>query len=193
MKQEANRPEEVASAVYSENKKTEVEMPEEKQFSEADVKAREEAAAAKAREDARKEVEREFAEKERKRGIDEFIARNFPKDGPGKLPPALLDAGVREFMEQLDGEAIEFAEGKTATPLTWFMNFLEGLDKSGLFREVATRDKDIGGGNAGAKIAEMVAAKRKERPDLSYSAAFAEVQTEHPDLAKEYQIEMGRE
>jgi len=144
MKQEANRPEDGTSAVYNEeNKKTEVEMPEEKQFSEADVKAREEAAAAKAKEDARKEVEREFAEKERKRGIDEFIARNFPKDGPGKLPPALLDAGVREFMEQLDGgEQIEFAEGKTATPLTWFMNFLEGLDKSGLFREVATRDKD---------------------------------------------------
>jgi hypothetical protein len=144
LKQEANRPEEMASAVYHDKpEKTEVIMPDEKQFSEADVRAAADAAAAKAKEEGKKEAQREFAEAERKRGITEFIARNWPKEGKGKLPPALLDAGVKQFMEQLDGGAeLEFSEGKKASPLAWFMNFLEGLPASGLFQEIATRDKE---------------------------------------------------
>lgn len=144
LKQEASRQEETASAVYHEEPtETEVTMGDGKQFSEADVKAAEEAAAAKAKEEGKKEAQREFAEAERKRGITEFIARNWPKEGKGKLPPALLDAGVKQFMEQLDGGAeLEFSEGKKQSPLAWFMNFLENLPASGLFTEVATRDKE---------------------------------------------------
>jgi hypothetical protein len=143
LKEEANRPAE-ASAVYHEQpEKTEVTMGEEKQFSEAEVKAAEQAAAAKAKEEGKKEAQREFAEAERKRGINEFIARNWPKEGKGKLPPALLDAGVQQFMEQLDGGTeLEFSDGKKQSLLAWFQEFLEGLPASGLFAEVATRDKE---------------------------------------------------
>lgn len=195
LKQEANRPEETASAVYHEEpKETEVTMgTEEKQFSEAEVRAAADAAAAKAKEEGKKEAQREFAEVERKRGIEEFIARNWPTDGKGKLPPALLDAGVKQFMEQLDGGAeLEFSEGKKQSPLSWFQEFLEGLPASGLFAEVATRDKDMGAAGAGAKIAELVKIKVAAKPGLPYGAAFTEVQTEHPDLAKEYALELGR-
>lgn len=193
LKQEANRPEDVPSAVYNEETtKTEVEMPDEKHFSEADVKSREEAAAAKAKEEGRREAAREFAEQQNKRVIAEFMDRNWPKSGPGKLPPALIDAGLAEFMEQLDGiEVIEFAEGKEKqTPLAWFMEFVDGLAGFGLFKEVATRDEDLGDGQAGAKIAQLVAAKQKEK-SMPYGAAFAEVQTEQPDLVKEYQAELS--
>lgn len=193
LKQEANRPEDVPSAVYNEETtKTEVEMPEEKQFSEADVKTREEAAAAKAKEEGRKEATQEFAEQQMKSNIAAFKERNWPTSGTGKLPPALLDAGVMEFMEQLDGiDTIEFAEGKSETLLDWFMNFLEGLPKAVEFQEIAGRGIDLGDGNAGDKIAALVTAKQKEK-GLLYGAAFAEVQTEHPDLAREYLVEMGK-
>ncbi|RJX20298.1 MAG: peptidase [Desulfobulbus sp.] len=195
LKQEASRTEKQAvSAVYNEKPNTtEGTMPEGKQFSEADVKAAEEAAAAKAKEEGKREAQREFAEAERKRGIDEFIARNWPKEGKGKLPPALLDAGVKQFMEQLDGGAeLEFSEGKKQSPLAWFMTFMESLPASGLFTEVATRDKDMGGLPAGEQIAALVAEKRKSAPTLSYAAAFSEVQAEHPDLAKAYQVDLGK-
>jgi len=193
LKEEASRPAE-ASAVYHEQpEKTEVTMPDEKQFSEADVRAAEEAAAAKAKEEGKKEAQREFAEAERKRGIDAFIARNWPKEGKGVLPPALLDAGVKQFMEQLDGGTeLEFSEGKKQSPLTWFMNFLETLPRAVEFKEVAGRDKDMGGAAAGAKITELVGQKLKDNPALSYGAAFAEVQAEHPGLAQEYKAEIGK-
>ncbi len=148
LKEEASREEEETSAVYHEQEptKTEVEMKdvEGKQFSEADVKAAEDAAAAKAKEEGKQEAAREYAEAENKRLIVEFKERNWPKGGKGKLPPALLDAGVMEFMAQIDGsEAIEFAEGDDKkTPLAWFMEFLEGLKTSAVFTEVATRDQD---------------------------------------------------
>ncbi len=148
LKEEASRPEEEASAVYHEHEPTttEVEMKDDKgkQFSEADVKAAEEAAAAEAKEEGKREAALEFAEAEKNRLIAEFKDRNWPGSGKGKLPPALLDAGVTAFMEQLDGrEDVEFAEGgDKKTQLAWFMEFLEGLQTSAVFTEVASRDKE---------------------------------------------------
>lgn len=182
LKQEASRTENQAvSAVYNEKPNTtEGTMPEGKQFSEADVKAAEEAAAAKAKEEGKREAQREFAEAERKRGIDEFIARNWPKEGKGKLPPALLDAGVKQFMEQLDGGAVlEFSEGKKQSPLAWFMTFMESLPASGLFTEVATRDKegpDRDNADAIAKAArEFVESEAKAGRTVSVSQAVDHV------------------
>lgn len=148
LKEEASRPEEETSTAYSEQerKPTEDRMGDDKvkQFSEAEVQAAEEAAAAQAKEEGKQEAAREFAEAENKRLIAEFCERNWPKNGKGKLPPSLVDAGVKEFMEQLDGsESIEFAEGKDKqTPQAWFMEFLEGLSSSAVFTEVADRSKE---------------------------------------------------
>lgn len=194
LKQEANR-QETASAVYQEKPtETEVNMGTEgKQFSEAEVQAAADAAAAKAREEGKQEAQREFAEGQRKKAIAEFVARHWPAEGKGKLPPALRDAGVQQFMEQLDGGTeLEFAEGRKQSPLAWFMAFLEGLPAAGLFAEVATRDKDSGGQPASAQLHDLVTQKRKDNPALAYGAAFAEVQAEHPDLAKAYREELGQ-
>ena len=138
----------VAAYIEKIPKTTEVTMgtEDEKQFSEADLKAAEDAAAAKAKEEGKAEAAGEFAETENKRLIAEFCERNWPQSGKGKLPPALLDAGVKEFLAQLDGsESIEFAEGKDKqTPQAWFMEFLEGLQTSAVFTEVAGRkDADL--------------------------------------------------
>jgi hypothetical protein len=181
LKQEASRTENAVSAVYNEKPNTtEGTMPEGKQFSEADVKAAEEAAAAKAKEEGKKEAQREFAEAQRKKGIDEFIARMWPSQGKGVLPPALLDAGVKQFMEQLDGgKELEFSEGKKASPLAWFMNFMESLPASGLFQEVATRDKegpDKDNADSIAKAArEFIESEAKAGRTVSVTQAVAHV------------------
>ncbi len=60
------------------------------------------------------------------------------------------------------------------------------------FREVATRGTDTGGqGQAGSRVEALIQAKMKDNKDLTYGSAFAEVQREHPDLAREYRQEIG--
>ncbi|MGB5218564.1 MAG: hypothetical protein WBN66_09725 [Smithella sp.] len=60
------------------------------------------------------------------------------------------------------------------------------------FKEIATRDKNAGGaGKASEKLDALTAAKMKERKDMTYSAAFAEVQKENPTLVQEYEQEIS--
>ncbi len=136
IKEEANRQDETETAEYSEQA-TKTQEDTVKTFTEADVKAAEQKAADK----AKKATEAKFAENDRNRKIKEFCEKYFPENGKGKLPPALLDGGVKEFMEQLDsGKSVEFSEGNEQTSLDWFMGFLEGLPQAIKFEEVADRD-----------------------------------------------------
>lgn len=163
----------------------------EKQFSEEDLKKAEEEAAKKAREEAATE----FAEKDKKRTaemnkkeIQEYCDSRVEK---GKIAPAWAKAGIKEFMEGLGAqEEIAFSEGKKQTALVWFKEFLEGLPKLVEFDEIAGRDKDLGDGNAGAKLEVLTRKKMQDNKDLAYSAAFSEVQKEHPGLVTEYQSEL---
>ena len=161
-------------------------------FTEADI----EAAKAAAAKEARDQVTAEFAEKTladqkaaAKAKITDWVKALVDT---GKVPPAWEKMGMAAFCEGLDAmETIEFAEG--ADPVTafdWFRAFVEELPKTIDFSEVATRDKDFGGGDAAGKITALVDAKRKEKPDMAYSAAFSEVQADHPDLAAEYAKEV---
>ena len=59
------------------------------------------------------------------------------------------------------------------------------------FKEVATRDKDTGTGTAGAKLDRLTQAKMKDKKDLTYVAAFSEVQKENPELTQEYTQEIN--
>jgi len=141
LKEEANRPEEVSPANYTEPQGEEEPMADTaKQYTEADI----EAAKQQGAEEAKAEAAREFAEADGKRKISEFCGRVWPGKGEAKLPPALLDAGVKEFMAGLNNqEVLEFSEGGAKqTQLAWFMDFLEGLPGAINFKEVATRDGD---------------------------------------------------
>ncbi len=57
--------------------------------------------------------------------------------------PAWKDAGILEFMEELDDadQSFEFSEGKKETQLGWFRKFLAGLGGHRLFDEFATKNK----------------------------------------------------
>jgi hypothetical protein len=160
-------------------------------FTEADLdKAKAEAAL-----EERKKAEAEFAEGERKKAeetrgqeIKTWLDQGV-KDG--KIAPAWVKLGLQQFVEGLDAEAeIEFAEDKKSSTYQWFMDFMAALPKLIEMKELATRDKDAGSGNAGEKIEALIAEKQKANKDLGYSAAFAEVQLEHPDLVVEYQSDM---
>lgn len=161
-----------------------------KAFTEADV----EVAKKQAAEQARHQAQAEFAEAEGKRRRAERAGKigEFCEAGvaAGKIAPAWVAAGIAQFMEQLAFEsaaAIEFCEGgEKKTPDTWFREFLDGLPKLIEFSEIATRDKDVGSGDAAEQLDSLVFKKRQDNQDLDYTAAFSEVQREHPDLAAEY-------
>lgn len=166
-----------------------------KNFSEADIEtAREEAARAE-----RKKVEAEFAEKDRtaKRAArtSEITAFCEGLVKEGKLTPALVKYGVPEilsFMADHD-DVIEFGESKEkATMYDRFKGLLETeLPKLINFGEIAKRDNTAAGGNAAEKLEGLIKKKREINKDLSYSAAFSEVQSENPDLVTEYQQEIA--
>ncbi len=165
------------------------------EFTEADIAAAKKEAAEEAAKTARKEAAAEFAETQkkerdetRKKEIAAFMEAGV-KDG--KIPPAWKDAGMQEFMEGLDGEGeIEFSEGKKQSPSEWFREFLEGLPKVINFGEVATRGKDVGGGDAGSKLGALVTKKMQDNKGMEYSEALSVVSSENPDLATEYEQEM---
>ena len=166
-----------------------------KTFSEADIKtAGEEAAKAE-----REKVETEFAEKDRaaKRAArtSEITAFCEGLVKEGKLTPGLIKYGVPEilsFMASHD-DVIEFGESKEkATMYDRFKGLFETeLPKLINFGEIAKRDNTAAGGNAAEKLEGLIRKKRETNKDLSYSAAFSEVQKENPDLATEYQQELA--
>jgi hypothetical protein len=173
-----------------------------KAFSEADLETARKQAAEEAAKAERDKVTAEFAEKER---TARQAARKAEISGwcesmikAGKMTPAMVKFGVPDMMlafAGMEGE-IEFGEGDGKVKATLFDRF-KGLFETELpkvveFKEIATRDKDTGGkGEAGTRLEALVAKKREADKNLTYSAAFAEVQRENPDLAREYIQEIG--
>ncbi|MBA3009468.1 MAG: hypothetical protein KKF12_17605 [Proteobacteria bacterium] len=104
---------------------------------------------AQAKKDERKRLEDEAVKKRRENQFSNDLARvqefcdSMVKDG--KIAPAWIDSGLKEFMESLAGsEPVEFAENKKQTPLEWIQDFFENqMPKIVEFKEVATRDKDL--------------------------------------------------
>jgi len=160
-------------------------------FTEADIEAAKKAAA-----DAEREkVEAEFAEKQltkqREARNGEISTWCDTLIEAGKVIPAWVKMGLKEFCLKLDAEnVIEFSEETKVTALDWFKNFVEEIPKVVEFKEVAKRGDDVSG-DAGGKLNVLVQQKRKENKDLSFSEAFSEVQRENPALAQEYQQELG--
>lgn len=173
-----------------------------KTFSEADIEAARKQAAEEAAQKEREKVTAEFAERERtarenaRRAEISSWCDSMIK--AGKMTPAWLKFGVPDMMlafAGMEGE-IEFGEGDgkaKATLYDRFKAFIETeIPKVVEFKEIATRDKDTGGkGTAGAQLETLVARKMEADKNLTYSAAFAEVQRENPDLAREYHQEIG--
>ncbi|MBA3027447.1 MAG: hypothetical protein FP814_09770 [Desulfobacterium sp.] len=166
-------------------------------FTEADLEAAKAEAARTAKEEAKAEAAASFAEAEKSRKkasaktrIDGLIATGIQQ---GSLAPAWKDAGIAEFMAGLDCEAVvSFAEGsEKKTGLDWFCDFLGTLPKLVNFSEVATRETDMKTGAAADKLTALVNARLKEDKTLTYGAAFAEVQKQHPELAAEYRREFS--
>jgi hypothetical protein len=145
-----------------------------------------------AKEAARKEAEREFAEKRRGDEIKDFCDKGIRAGSEvRKIPPAWIKMGLAEFMERLSNdEPVEFSEDKKSTPYEWFCDFLAELPKVVEFGEIATRDKDLGTKGAGEKLIALIRKKMAENKELKYGAAFAEVQSENPEIAQEYQQEL---
>lgn len=168
-------------------------------FTEADIEAAKKKAAEEAAKAERDRLTAEFAEKERQARHDarkkEISVWCEGMVKAGKLTPAMVKFGVPDlllaFAEKED--VIEFGETKEkATLYDRFKALFETeLPKVVVFGEIATRDKDTGGqSQAGKKIADLIDKKMKDNKELTYSAAFAEVQRENPDLAREYAAEI---
>jgi len=171
-----------------------------KTFSEADLSAQTKQAADAAAKAEREKVTAEFAEKERTARQDarrrEIASWCDTQVKEGKMTPAMVKFGVPEFMAAFaeKDDMIEFGESKEkATLYDRFKTFFETeLPKVVEFKEIATRGKDAGGqGGAGAKLAGLVQQRLKDNKELTYSAAFSEVQRENPDLAREYAAEFN--
>ena len=171
-----------------------------KTFSEADLAAQTKQAADAAAKAEREKVTAEFAEKEivarhdaRKKEIGVWCDTQVKA---GKMTPAMVKFGVPEFMSAFaeKDDVIEFGESKEkATLYDRFKTFVETeMPKVVEFKEIATRDKDAGGqGGAGEKLASLVQQRMKDNKEITYSAAFSEVQRENPDLAREYAAEFN--
>lgn len=137
-----------------------------KTFTEADIEAAKEEGA----KEERKKADAEFAEKERKgaqkaqnKEISDFCDALVADE---KIPPSWAKAGLATFMHGLDSEKeISFAEGgDKKSSLKWFKDFLEGFEKSPIFKEMATKES-AGKGSEFAeaekdkKTGESIAAK----------------------------------
>ena len=160
-------------------------------FSESELEAAKKEAAQKATEAERNRLTLEFAEsarlaKQEARG-EAIKAEVTQLIASGKVPPAWVKSGMVEFMSALDAETeIQFAEGADKqNQLAWFRQFLAELPKVIHFGEIAGRDKDVSGDPEG-KLTALIQKKMTDNKNLTYSAAFAEVQLENKDLVAEY-------
>ena len=166
-------------------------------FSEADL----EKVRIEAEEKGKQKATAEFAEQQRQtrlatiKGEIASFCESLIK--AGKITPATVAFGLPEIlfsMAESDNQ-IEFGETKEkATTFVRMKALLESATPLVTFGEVASRTKDAGGtGTAGTKLDTLTNAKMKENKSMTYSAAFAEVQKEHPDLANEYKAEFQGE
>lgn len=161
-------------------------------FTEADIQAAEkrvkDAAFAevekqkKEKEEAQKKL-KEIETKARKDGITSFC-EGLAKEG--KIIPAWTKMGIEEFLFNLnDGEKLKFAEGNEKSRSQWFMDFISELPKVVTFKKMTPDEGPGSGGTASEKLSVLVKTKMEAKKDLSYTMAFAEVQKENPELAKE--------
>ena len=168
-----------------------------KNFSEAELTAKLEAAKKEAEAETRKKMELEFAEQgrlKRQEALKSEIGtwcESMVKSG--QIAPYEVEDGLVEFMSGLGWESeIEFSEGNKTSPLDWFKDFIGKRAKLVNFGEFATRDKDVGAGNPGEKLTALTDKLMAENKDLSFGEAFLRVQAANPDLAREYQNELGK-
>jgi len=157
-----------------------------------------EARIAEARTQGKNEAAAEFAEQQkaqravaRKQQIADWIGRMTAE---GRITPAQVKSGIGVFCERLDAEIeISFSEeGVTASPLGFFQKMVEALPPQVEFAEIAHRGNNVAGSDAGGKLEALTRARMKEKPDLAYSAAFSEIQSENPALACEYAQELNQ-
>ena len=154
-------------------------------FAEAQKKINIETEARKVAEGKLKDIET----KSRKESIAAFCEAQCKE---GKLTPALRKRIEPVMIFAANHEdAIEFAEGEKKTPIEALQSFMSALPKMVVFSEVAGKEKDgPTGGSAGEKLTILTHTKMKEKKDLSFSAAFSEVQKENPGLVEEYALEI---
>ena len=114
----------------------------------------------------------------------------------GKLTPALrkIIEPIMIGVSEISGP-IEFAEGVSVgafdkTPLGGIKAFLAEIPKVVTFKEVAGGPGPGSGGSAAEKLSALTKQKMEAKKDLSYGAAFSEVQKENPELAKELLAEV---
>jgi hypothetical protein len=167
------------------------------QFSEADL----EKIRTDAEEKGKQKAQAEFAEQQKQTRLStvktEIAAFCESLIKAGKITPATVAFGLPEILFSLAGvdNQIEFGEKKEkATAFDRMKALLESATPLITFQEIATRDKNAGGaGSAGAKLDALTQTKMKERKDMTYSAAFSEVQKENPTLVVEYEQEIQGE
>ncbi len=166
-------------------------------YSEADVRAREEAAAKKAREDALAEANAAAARAKRVADVKARVLAFVEKGlAAGTFLPAWREQGVPAVLEQalLVETPLQFAEGKDPkNPGEILLSVFEQLPQVVTFKEVAPASKATPAGEtAGAKLETLTAAYMKEHENATYSVAFAEVQKAHPELASAYAEEVRK-
>lgn len=165
-------------------------------FTEIEVQAREAKAKAEAERITFAETEKlkkekadaeakvkEIETKTRKDGIASFCEAQCKE---GKLTPALRKI-IEPIMITVSGipDQVEFAEGVKKTALEGIKDFLSEFPKVVTFKEVTPKEGPGSGGSASEKLSVLTEKKMKEKKDLSYTQAFAEVQKENLELARE--------
>jgi len=171
------------------------------QFSEAEVNAKVEEAKRLAFAEVEK-LKKEKAEAEAKVKEIETNARKAEITAfceaqckEGKLTPALrkIIEPVMVMVSNLPeaSSTVQFAEGGPAVPaVKAIKDFLTELPKVVTFKEVAGGDGPNSGGSAAEKLSALTKQKMEAKKDLSYGAAFAEVQKENLELARELLAEV---
>jgi hypothetical protein len=80
---------------------------------------------------------KEVTRRNRKQRIDEFIERTWPEEGKARLPRfILLDPGIREFMDSLHHDHINF-RNTYIDMLDWFISFMDSLPDTNDVDDVA--------------------------------------------------------
>jgi len=162
--------------------------PDGNSFTETDLEAAKKEAAEDAAQAEREKVEAEFAEKARKQAraqrraeISDWYDQNLEA---GKVIPAWDKLGLEAFMQSLDAEEeISFSEDSKTNRLEWFKSFLAAVGQVVDFKEVASRDQDVLGGNPQAKLIQLAEAKAKDGVD--FQTAMMEAGREHPELVSD--------
>lgn len=137
------------------------------------------------------DLKAKLAEKEQAEKVLKVDAMIKPMRDAG-LAPATADR-LEKFAEELDSTEVQKFGENSHTALDEFGDILADMierDKNDTlivqFGELVPGSKGDEGGDAADKLEEMTTKKMKEKPDFTYTQAFAEVQEENPELAEEY-------